>query len=103
MKDIEILSFLQKQSVTAQYVTSECIGSMILAVAGLLQDYKATCHWAFWEQLRMLGVKVVPERVVVDRDRVTRAGVTSGIDLGLTLVGLLCGEDMAKMTQLMLE
>ncbi len=27
----------------------------------------------------------------------------SGIDLGLTLLGLLCGEDVAKMTQLMLE
>ncbi|NJR76269.1 MAG: DJ-1/PfpI family protein [Scytonema sp. CRU_2_7] len=103
MKDIEILSFLKQQGETAQYVTSVCTGSMILAAAGLLQGYKATCHWAFRNQLSMLGVEVVPERVVIDRNRITGAGVTSGIDFGLVVVGLLCGESIAKMTQLMLE
>jgi cyclohexyl-isocyanide hydratase len=103
MKDTEILSFLRQQAETAQYVTSVCTGSMILAAAGLLNGYKATCHWAFRNQLAMLGVEVVPNRVVIDRNRVTGAGVTSGIDFGLTLVGLLCGEDVAKMTQLMME
>jgi cyclohexyl-isocyanide hydratase len=103
MKDTEILSFLQQQSISAQYVTSVCTGSMILAAAGLLQGYKATCHWAFRDQLFMLGVEVIPQRVVIDRNRITGAGVTSGIDFGLTLLGLLCGEEVAKMTQLMME
>lgn len=103
MKDSEIRSFLQQQSITAQYVTSVCTGSMILAAAGLLQGYKATCHWAFRDQLAMLGVEVMPQRVVIDRNRVTGAGVTSGIDFGLTLLGLLCGEEVGKMTQLMME
>mgnify|MGYP005857958575 CR=1 FL=1 len=103
MKDPEILNFLQQQSKSAQYVTSVCTGSMILAAAGLLQGYRATCHWAFRDQLAMLGVEVVPQRVVIDRDRVTGAGVTSGIDFGLTLLSLLCGEEVAKMTQLMME
>ena len=76
---------------------------MILAAAGLLQGYQATCHWAFREQLAMLGVEVLPQRVVIDRNRVTGAGVTSGIDFGLTLLSLLCGEEVAKMTQLMME
>jgi cyclohexyl-isocyanide hydratase len=103
MKDPEVLSFLQHQSTSAQYVTSVCTGSMILAAAGLLQGYRAACHWAFREQLAMLGVEVMPDRVVIDRNRVTGAGVTSGIDFGLALVSLLCGEKMAKMTQLMME
>lgn len=103
MQDSDILHFLRQQSITAQYVTSVCTGSLILAAAGLLQGYKATCHWAFREQLAMLGVEVVPERVVIDRNRVTGAGVTSGIDFGLTLLKLLCGEQVAKMTQLMME
>jgi cyclohexyl-isocyanide hydratase len=103
MQDAEILNFLQQQGTMAKYVTSVCTGSLILAAAGLLQGYQATCHWAFREQLAMLGVDVIPQRVVIDRNRVTGAGVTSGIDLGLTLVGLLCGEDVAKMTQLMME
>ncbi len=103
MKDAKIINLLQQQSKTAKYITSVCTGSMILAAANLLQGYKATCHWAFREQLAMLGVEVVPERIVIDRNRVTGAGVTSGIDFGLTLVSLLCGENTAKMTQLMLE
>lgn len=103
MQDAEILDFLRQQSITAQYVTSVCTGSLILAAAGLLQDYKATCHWAFRDQLAMLGVEVVPQRVVIDRNRVTGAGVTSGIDFGLTLLKLLYGEQVAKMTQLMME
>jgi cyclohexyl-isocyanide hydratase len=103
MKDPEILNFLKQKGAAAQYVTSVCTGSMILAAAGLLQGYTATCHWAFREQLAMLGVEVIPKRVVIDRNRVTGAGVTSGIDFGLALVGLLCGEDIAKMAQLMME
>jgi cyclohexyl-isocyanide hydratase len=103
MQDTSVLHFLQQQSQTAQYVTSVCTGSMILAVAGLLQGYKATCHWAFRDQLAILGVDVVSDRVVIDRNRITGAGVTSGLDVGLTLVNLLEGETMAKMTQLMLE
>lgn len=103
MKDDEILGFLQQQATTAKYITSVCTGSLILAAANLLQGHQATCHWAFREQLAMLGVNVVNRRVVVDRDRITGAGVTSGIDLGLTLLGLICGEDTAKMAQLMME
>jgi cyclohexyl-isocyanide hydratase len=103
MKDVEILNFLQRQATTAQYVTGVCTGSLILAAAGLLQGYKATCHWAFRAQLAMLGVEVVGQRVVIDRNRVTGAGVTSGIDFGLTLLSLLCGEEVAKMAQLMME
>ena len=103
MKDAEILDFLKQQSATAQYVTSVCTGSMILAAAELLQGYKAACHWAFRDQLAMLGVDVVPQRVAIDRNRVTAAGVTSGIDFGFTLLSLLCGESIANMTQLMME
>ncbi|MEM7762361.1 MAG: DJ-1/PfpI family protein [Cyanobacteria bacterium P01_A01_bin.40] len=103
MRDPETLAFLQRQSQQAQYVTSVCTGSLILAAAGLLQGYQATCHWAFREQLEMLEVEVVAQRVVVDRDRITGAGVTSGIDFGLMLISLLWGEEMAKTTQLIME
>lgn len=103
MKDPAILDFLKRQGMTAQYITSVCTGSMILAAAGLLQGYKATCHWACHTQLAMLGVEVVSQRVVIDRNRVTGAGVTSGIDFGLTLLDLLFGKDVAKMAQLMME
>ena len=103
MQDAEMLEFLRQQGKTAKYVTSVCTGSLILAAAGLLQGYRAACHWAFRDQLAMLGVEVGTERVVVDRDRITGGGVTAGIDFGLVLAGKLCGEETAKMIQLLLE
>ncbi|MBD0263287.1 MAG: DJ-1/PfpI family protein, partial [Tolypothrix sp. Co-bin9] len=56
MRDGEVLKFLQQQGQTAKYITSVCTGSLILAAAGLLQGYRAACHWAFRDQLGMLGV-----------------------------------------------
>ena len=103
MQDRELLNFLQQKSTTAKYITSVCTGSLILARANLLQGYKATCHWAFREHLAALGVEVVSQRIVGDRNRLTGAGVTSGIDLGLTLLSLLYDENTAKMAQLMME
>lgn len=103
MQDTEVLQFLASQGKTAKYITSVCTGSLILAAAGLLQGYRAACHWAFREQLAMLGVEVGTERVVVDRDRITGGGVTAGIDFALVLAGKLCGEETAKMIQLLLE
>lgn len=103
MQDAEVLEFLRQQGKTAKYITSVCTGSLILAAAGLLQGYRAACHWAFRDQLAMLGVEVGTERVVVDRDRITGGGVTAGIDFGLVVVAKLCGEETAKMIQLLLE
>lgn len=51
----------------------------------------------------MLGVEVGCE-IVVDRDyRITGSGVTAAIDCGLAVTSKLCGEETAKMMQLLLE
>ena len=87
----------------AYYVTSVCTGSLVLAAAGLLTGYRATCHWLSLDQLAIFGVVPVKERVVSDRNRMTGAGVTSGIDFTLTLVAQLFGEEHAKRAQLAIE
>jgi cyclohexyl-isocyanide hydratase len=101
--DPELLAFLRNQGSTAKYVTSVCGGSIFLAKAGLLEGYRAATHWAARPQLAALGVEVGTERVVVDRNRITGGGVTAGIDFGLTLASSLYGEEIAKITQLMIE
>ena len=104
LRNEAVLEFLRHQAQTAKWVSSVCTGSLLLAAAGLLEGYCATCHWAFRDQLAQFpGVEVVTDRVVVDRDRITGAGVTSGIDLGLTLLDQLANEDLAKSAQLMME
>lgn len=103
MDDGETLDFLRVQSQPARYVTSVCTGSLVLAAAGLLKGRKATCHWTSIDQLALFGVEPVNERVVIDGNVVTGAGVTSGIDFALRLCAELFGEDRAKMTQLGME
>jgi cyclohexyl-isocyanide hydratase len=80
MEDDEVLSFLRKQAEIACYVVSVCTGSLLLAPAGLLRGYRATCHWLFLPLLEPLGAIPVHERVVIDRNRITAAGVSAGID-----------------------
>jgi cyclohexyl-isocyanide hydratase len=101
--DPELLAFLRNQGSTAKFITSVCGGSQFLAKAGLLEGYRAATHWAARPQLAALGVDVGTERVVIDRNRITGGGVTAGIDFGLTLASILYGEEIAKITQLMIE
>ncbi len=96
MEDKEFLSFLRRQASDAHYVTSVCTGSLLLAAAGLLTGYRATCHWLSLEQLAYFGAVPVAERVVIDRNRITGAGVSSGIDFALTLAAELFGDERAK-------
>ena len=103
MADVEVLEFLRTTAPTCRYVTSVCTGSLVLGAAGLLDGCRATCHWSSLDQLRLLGAKPVDERVVIDGNRITGAGVTSGIDFALTLTAELAGKALAERIQLSME
>ncbi|MBK1794035.1 DJ-1/PfpI family protein [Devosia sp. WQ 349] len=103
MYDDTVLAFLRERAEKAQYVTSVCTGSLVLAAAGLLMGYRATCHWLSLDQLALMGADPVAERVVTDRNRITGAGVTSGIDFALAFVARVFGEDRARIIQLGME
>jgi cyclohexyl-isocyanide hydratase len=103
MNDAQTLAFLRNKASEASFVTSVCTGSLVLAAAGLLQGFRATCHWLSLPQLALMGAIPVQERVVVDRNRVTGAGVTSGIDFALALTAQLFGPDRAQLVQLAME
>lgn len=102
-RDEETRRFVADRGAKAEWVTSVCTGSLILAAAGLLTGRKATCHWLVRERLKLFGAIPVDERVVIDGNRVTGAGVTSGLDFGLSLVKQLRGDDFARQTQLFSE
>ncbi|MDR3358220.1 MAG: DJ-1/PfpI family protein [Desulfovibrio sp.] len=103
LEDLEILNFLRKQAENANYVSSVCTGALILGAAGLLQGYKATTHWSSADLLAPFGAAYTPNRVVVDGNRITAAGVTAGIDMALTLAAQLWGEKIAKTIALNME
>ena len=103
MEDAVVIEFLQRQARAAKYITSVCTGSLVLGAAGLLKGKRATCHWAAHEHLAALGAISVRERVVVDGNIITGAGVASGIDFALKLAAILEGEEVARQIQLQIE
>jgi cyclohexyl-isocyanide hydratase len=103
MRDSQVLDWLRARAETASLVTSVCTGSLILAAAGLLNGYRAGCYWASGHQLALFGAEFVQERVVIDRNRITAGGVTSGIDFAFRVIEQLHGRDVAEAVQLSIE
>jgi transcriptional regulator GlxA family with amidase domain len=85
------------------WTTSVCTGSVFLAEAGILDGVDATCHWAWYDHLASLGANPTAERVVERGKVITAAGVSAGIDMGLTLAARLFGDDVARAMQLAIE
>lgn len=103
MADGPLHDWLRAVDRTTSWTTSVCTGSLILAAAGLLVGRRATTHWLALDQLAQFGVAPAAERVVIDGHYMTGAGVSAGIDMGLTLVGRLAGDHAAQLRQLSIE
>lgn len=76
-------------------VATVCGGSLVLALAGLIEGRPATSHHLGLDLLEATGARAVRARVVDDGDLVTGAGVTSGLDLGLHLLEREAGPQIA--------
>jgi putative intracellular protease/amidase len=101
--DESILEWVRAVHRTTSWTTSVCTGSLLLAAAGLLKGLTATTHWASKDALEQYGARYVEERVVPQGKIITSAGVSSGIDMALTLVAKIAGDDTAKGIQLSIE
>jgi transcriptional regulator GlxA family with amidase domain len=77
-------------------LASVCTGGMLLSRAGVLDGRPAVTHHGALEDLRATDAEVVDARVVDDGDVVTAGGVTSGIDLALSLVEREFGVELAE-------
>ena len=103
LEDEELIEFLRSRGERARFVTSVCTGSLFLGAAGLLRGYRATSHWAARDLLPLVGAEPIEARWVQDRNRVTGAGVTAGLDFGLVLASRLKDDAAAQGIQLLLE
>jgi len=101
--DERVLDWVRTAHETSQWTTSVCTGSLILGAAGLLRGLKATTHWLAYDQLAALGAEPTEQRVVVQGKIITAAGVSAGIDMGLTLAAQVAGDQFAQGIQLGIE
>ncbi|BBC31390.1 Glutamine amidotransferase [Streptomyces graminofaciens] len=103
MENATLLDWLRTTDTTSAWTTSVCTGSLLLGAAGLLDGRRATSHWLALDVLKRFGAEPTGERVVFDGKYVTAAGVSSGIDMGLTLLGRIAGDGHAQAVQLLTE
>jgi len=96
MKNIAIKEFIQKQMITATYVTSVCTGAFLLAEAGLLTGKKATTYHTAFAELESYSVQVISSKVVKDGKIITVGGVSSGLELGFYLLKQLFGSNISQ-------
>ncbi len=87
--DQRLVPWLRRHHARIPTVVSICTGAFALAAAGVLDGRRATTHWMFLDELRARhpAVQVVDEGIFVKDGRVwTSAGITTGIDLLLSMV-----------------
>lgn len=101
--DEALVAWLRAIHPTTTWTTSVCTGAIYLGAAGLLDGLDATTHWARRERLESLGAHYTEQRVVERGKIITAAGVSSGIDMALTLLGRMYGPEMAELVQLGIE
>lgn len=95
------LAFIQKTFARGTPVASVCIGSFLLAEAGLLHGRKATTAWLFAKELATgyPTVQVSQDAVLIEDGAVTTTGaVSSAFDLAIHIAKRQLGAQVATAT-----
>jgi putative intracellular protease/amidase len=101
--DEKILAWIRTAHESSMWTTSVCTGALLLGAAGILKGLKATTHWFAKDILSQFGAEYLNDRVVIQSKVITAAGVSSGIDMALTLAEKIAGKEVAQMIQLIIE
>ena len=97
-RDRDLVQWVRKKAPACRRVCSVCIGSFLLADAGVLDGRRAATHWMHAPLLatRHPKITVEPDAIFVRDGRVwSSAGVTTGIDLALALIEEDAGREAA--------
>jgi transcriptional regulator GlxA family with amidase domain len=97
-RDRALVLWVRRHAASCRRVCSVCIGSFLLAAAGVLDGRRAATHWMHAPLLatRYPRVTVEPDAIFVRDGAIwSSAGVTTGIDLALALIEQDAGRDLA--------
>jgi transcriptional regulator GlxA family with amidase domain len=93
-----IVDWLRAQVRPGRRLVTICSGALLAARAGLLDGYTCTTHYLDCAELAAIApqARILDNRLYVeDRDRLSSAGVTAGIDLMLHVVAQTIGHASA--------
>jgi transcriptional regulator GlxA family with amidase domain len=101
LSDPELIEWVRAMSTRVRRLVSVCTGAFLLAKIGILDGRRATTHWAYCNHLATdyPSITVETDRIFVRDDFIaTSGGITSGIDLTLSLIEEDWGREMALLT-----
>ena len=99
VRDPALSAWVRNFSPVIRRLGAVCVGSFLLAEAGLLNGKRATTHWKFSREMakRYPKVRVETDPIwVKDGNIYTSAGISAGIDLALAWVEEDCGGAIAQ-------
>src|SRR5579864_1723592 len=94
-----LIQALRRAHADGARLVSICSGVFVLAATGLLDGKRVTAHWRHADRLiaRYPNLQVEPDVLYVDEGSIlTSAGSTAGIDLGLHIIRLDYGAEIAN-------
>jgi transcriptional regulator GlxA family with amidase domain len=98
VRDPALSRWMRNVSPVVRRLGAVCVGSFLLAEAGLLNGKRAATHWKFSRELakRYPQVRVESDPIWVEDGNIyTSAGISAGIDLALAWVEEDCGGAIA--------
>lgn len=98
LEEHKLVEWIAEQSHKCRRTASTCMGSFLLAEAGLLDGHPVTTHWRYIPELqrRYPNISVQKDPLFIRNDNIwSSAGVTAGIDLALAMVEEDLGHDAA--------
>lgn len=96
--DPAVLGWIRAQSDKGATIIGVCVGALVVANTGLLDDKRATTHWYSVKALRQQhpALHYVPDRrLVTDRGVATTTGISASMPMALTLIEAIAGRDKA--------
>jgi len=101
LENVELLKRI-KAFAEKHMICSVCTGALVLGKAGLLKGRRAATHHEHREALRRF-CEVADSRVCVNGNVVTAGGISCSLDLGLKILEILYGKQIAEMVADRLE
>ena len=98
VRDAALSAWLRRRAADVRRLGAVCVGSFLLAEAGVLNGRRATAHWKYGRELaaRYPAVRVEHDPLWVrDGNIYTSAGISASIDLALAWVEEDCGAGLA--------